>query len=180
MEPWGRQGSQAGAFVQFLATFEFDLKGRSARVSGEDQWHPPEGSWASSAAARKRMVSTRSRDTTPELAIRSAVHRRGLRYRVDYRPVEDLRRRADLVFRKAKVAAFVDGCYWHGCPDHWAAPKSNTSYWREKIEGNRARDRDTDQRLRNAGWTVLRIWEHEDPEDAADRIERTVKRERSN
>tara|TARA_R100000306_G_C4370877_1_gene139891 strand:+ start:510 stop:932 length:423 start_codon:yes stop_codon:yes gene_type:complete len=116
------------------------------------------------------MVGNRSRDTTPEIRIRSAVHRRGLRYRVAARPLVELRRTADLVFRPSKVAVFIDGCYWHGCPEHFVQPKTNTAYWSGKIGGNIERDRETDRRLREAGWAVLRFWEHDDVDAAVDDI----------
>ncbi|WP_420620795.1 very short patch repair endonuclease [Candidatus Poriferisocius sp.] len=135
----------------------------------------PEGSWASSEATRKSMQGNRSRDTKPELAVRSAVHRRGLRYRVASRPLPELRRTADLVFRKAKIAVFVDGCYWHGCPEHHTQPATNPEYWSAKITGNIARDQDTDAHLQEAGWTVLRFWEHENPETVADAVEQLVR-----
>ncbi|MEU7028685.1 very short patch repair endonuclease [Streptomyces sp. NPDC046275] len=125
---------------------------------------PPEGSWASSAARRRNMQAIRSRDTKPEQLLRRLVHAQGLRYRVGARPLPDLRRTADLVFRPAKVAVFVDGCYWHGCPEHYVSPRTNQDYWSGKVAGNVARDRDTDQRLSEAGWLVLRFWEHEDAE----------------
>ena len=107
------------------------------------------------------MASNRNRDTKPELVIRSAVHRRGLRYRVAARPLPRLRRTADLVFRPARVAVFIDGCFWHGCPEHYAEPRTNAAYWSEKVARNKQRDSDTNQQLRDAGWTVLRYWEHE-------------------
>jgi DNA mismatch endonuclease, patch repair protein len=109
-----------------------------------EAWVPPDGSWASSAANRKSMQGNRSRDTAPELAIRRLLHAAGLRYRVDRRPLNGVRRRADIVFGPAKVAVFVDGCYWHGCPEHYVPPKTNPNYWSPKISGNVARDRDTD------------------------------------
>lgn len=122
------------------------------------------------------MVSNRRRDTTPELEVRRAVHARGLRYRVDVPPLPDLRRRrADLVFRRVRVAVFIDGCFWHGCPVHGTIPTANAEYWVPKLRANRERDADTDRRLREAGWTVVRIWEHEDPESAADVIEAAVR-----
>ncbi|MFD5654655.1 very short patch repair endonuclease [Streptomyces sp. NPDC127039] len=142
----------------------------------EASWSPPAGSWASSAARRRNMQAIRSRDTTPERLVRSLVHARGLRYRVAARPLPDLRRTADLVFRPAKVAVFIDGCYWHGCPDHYVAPRTNVGYWSDKVARNVARDRDTDDRLRTAGWTVLRFWEHEAAEDCALKIAGTVAR----
>lgn len=123
------------------------------------------GSWASSEAARRTMIANRSRDTKPEMAVRSAVHRQGLRYRVAVRPLPELRRTADLVFRSTKVAVFVDGCFWHRCPEHYVEPKSNQKFWRTKIAGNVRRDEDTNSRLRAAGWEVLRFWEHEPVDD---------------
>lgn len=132
-------------------------------------------SWASSPATRKTMQANRRRDTGPELAIRRAVHSLGLRYRVDQRPIPALNRRADLVFRKAAVAVFVDGCYWHGCPEHGATPVANADFWAQKFSRNRARDADTDRLLAAAGWTVVRIWEHEDPQAAAELIATLVR-----
>ncbi|MFI0009975.1 very short patch repair endonuclease [Streptomyces globisporus] len=130
-------------------------------MSTPDEWTPPEGSWASSAARRRNMQAIRSKDTKPERLIRRLVHANGLRYRVAARPLPDLRRTADMVFRPAKVAVFIDGCYWHGCPEHYVSPKTNPGYWSEKVARNVARDRDTDERLSAAGWLVLRFWEHQ-------------------
>lgn len=115
------------------------------------------------------------RDTAAELAVRREVWRRGLRYCVDVAPIAGFRRRADLVFTKARVAVYVDGCFWHRCPVHATSPKANSEWWREKLDANVRRDRDTDRRLTEAGWRVLRIWEHEDPIAAADRIEAAVR-----
>lgn len=115
-------------------------------------WTPPEGSWASSEANRRAMQGNRSRDTKPELAIRTILHAAGFRYRVHCAPLKSLRRRADIVFGPARVAVFIDGCYWHGCPEHYVPPKTNSSYWNPKIAGNIARDRDTDEKLTAAGW----------------------------
>jgi DNA mismatch endonuclease, patch repair protein len=127
------------------------------------------------AATRRRMQITRKRDTRAELLLRAAVHRRGLRYRVDSPPFPGMRRRADLVFSRARVAVFVDGCFWHSCPAHGTVPEHNRAWWEEKLAGNQRRDRDTDARLREAGWTVVRTWEHEDPDSAADRVDRVVR-----
>lgn len=132
----------------------------------EETEHLPAGSWASSPAARQVMRGNRGRDTSPELALRSVLHRLGYRYRVDMCPLQEVRRKADLVFTRHRVAVFVDGCYWHGCPDHFAVPGTNSDYWRAKIARNRERDVDTDRRLREAGWTPVRVWEHEPLEDA--------------
>ncbi|MFE4262285.1 very short patch repair endonuclease [Streptomyces sp. NPDC056883] len=142
-------------------------------------WVPPEGSWASSAARRRNMQAIRSRDTKPERLVRSLLHARGLRYRVAAKPLPDLRRTADIVFRPAKVAVFIDGCYWHGCPEHYVPPKTNSSYWSDKVARNMARDRDTDQRLQEAGWAVLRFWEHEPSSDCALRIAAEVDKRRA-
>jgi DNA mismatch endonuclease (patch repair protein) len=122
------------------------------------------------------MQGNRSKDTTPERALRSAVYALNLRYRVAAKlPLPGVRRTADLVFTKVKVAVFMDGCFWHGCPSHYSPPKTNADYWAEKVDGNRRRDADTDRRLREAGWSVIRVWEHEDPVEAAARIEERVR-----
>jgi DNA mismatch endonuclease, patch repair protein len=121
------------------------------------------------------MRSQRQRDTKGELELRSLLHRRGLRFRV-HALLPGLRRRSDIVFTRARVVVFVDGCFWHGCPEHGTWPKENADWWREKIEANQRRDRDTDARLTAAGWTVIRVWEHEDPTQAADQIVEIVRR----
>jgi DNA mismatch endonuclease (patch repair protein) len=108
------------------------------------------------------MQAIRARDTGPEVALRRALWRIGYRYRLDARPLQGLNRRADLVFRSQRVAVFVDGCFWHGCPQHGRRTHEvNSWYWPVKIQRNRLRDADTDEQLRQAGWTVVRIWEHE-------------------
>lgn len=139
----------------------------------------PEESWASSEGARRSMLANRGRDTTPELRLRSAVHRQGLRFRVDQRPLADVRRRADLVIRRAKVAVFMDGCFWHGCPLHYSAPQANRAYWADKLQANADRDRETDRLLEEAGWLPLRFWEHDDPEEAAQEVLRRVRERRA-
>ncbi|OBA39740.1 very short patch repair endonuclease [Rhodococcus sp. 852002-51564_SCH6189132-a] len=116
------------------------------------------------------MQQQRTRDTAPELAVRRLLHAAGVRYRVDVSPLPGLRRRADVVFRPTKIALFIDGCFWHGCPTHGrTVTKSNSEYWREKMARNRERDRDTDRILTAEGWTVIRAWEHEDPIQVAER-----------
>ena len=135
----------------------------------------PEPSWATSDATRRSMQGNRGRDTGPELAVRSAVHSRGLRYRVNTRPLPELRRTADLVFSRPRVAVFVDGCWWHGCEEHYSAPRANSDYWNRKVESNRRRDADTNSRLQEAGWIVLRFWEHDDPEQVATQVEEVVR-----
>ncbi|MES9537542.1 DNA mismatch endonuclease Vsr [Actinomadura sp. NPDC000600] len=146
-------------------------------VSGET-WQAPEGSWASSAGNRRSMLGNRNRDTSPELALRSLVHAAGLRYRVAAKPLTGMRRTADLVFRPTRVAVFIDGCFWHGCPEHFVPPKTNPEYWRGKIGRNMERDRDTDARLAEAGWLVLRFWEHEPPDDCAQTVCEAVRSRR--
>jgi DNA mismatch endonuclease (patch repair protein) len=119
------------------------------------------------------MQLTRRRDTPGELQLRKALHGLGLRYRVD-RVLPGTRRRADVAFVRLKVAVFVDGCFWHACPQHASWPKTNAAWWRTKIKGNVQRDRDTDRRLRAAGWTVMRFWTHEDMVVVARQVARVL------
>ncbi|MBL8724456.1 MAG: DNA mismatch endonuclease Vsr [Planctomycetes bacterium] len=130
----------------------------------------------SSPAVSQRMRNTLRRDTPLEVAIRRILFAAGLRYRVDCVAVAGMRRRADLLFRSARIAVFVDGCFWHCCPQHATWPKANRAWWRRKLLGNAARDRDTDRRLRAAGWQVIRVWEHTNAEVAAARIMRGLQR----
>ncbi|MFR9728104.1 very short patch repair endonuclease [Saccharopolyspora sp. MS10] len=117
------------------------------------------------------MRSTGRRDTQPELCLRRALHRRGMRFLVDTSPPgTNRRRRVDVLLRGARIAVFVDGCFWHSCPQHGQVPKTKSDWWRRKLEGVMRRDRDTDAELTSAGWLVIRVWGHEDPEVAADRI----------
>ncbi|WP_083976914.1 very short patch repair endonuclease [Kitasatospora azatica] len=139
---------------------------------------PPE-STASSPDVRATMRANRGKDTGPELALRSLLYQRGLRYRVNARPLAEIRRRADVVFPGARVAVFVDGCFWHGCPDHYRPAVKNADFWRDKIDGNRARDAETNQKLLAAGWTVVRVWEHDDLTRAAEEIEQLLRQLRS-
>jgi DNA mismatch endonuclease (patch repair protein) len=127
---------------------------------------------ASNYIAQKTMEANRRTDTTPERRLRSALHSRGLRYRKDLR-INAAGRwvRPDIVFTKSRLAVFVDGCFWHRCPTHAAEPRSNSDYWRVKFDRNVARDRADEAALAEAGWAIIRIWEHEDPELAADRVE---------
>jgi DNA mismatch endonuclease (patch repair protein) len=127
-------------------------------------------SWASSPAVRRNMQANRSRDTRPELAIRSALFARGLRYRVNFAPLPGTRRTADVVFTRARVAVFIDGCFWHGCPEHHTFAKTNPEFWSKKVLENRGRDADTDARLAAAQWVSVRIWEHEPVEGGVERI----------
>lgn len=133
----------------------------------------------SSKSASKRLSLVRRAGTTPELELRRELHARGLRFRVDRPLLEDKRRRVDIAFGPARVAVLVDGCFWHGCPQHVTWPATNKEFWREKIETNRLRDRDTNSQLEAQGWHVIRVWEHEDPATAADRVEKAVKHRRA-
>jgi DNA mismatch endonuclease (patch repair protein) len=143
------------------------------RIAGADVPYPePTTVGASNSGKGNTRV-----DTKPELALRSALYRRGLRFRKDLRiKLGTFATRPDIVFTKRKVAVFVDGCFWHSCPDHGTRPKSNTSYWLHKLEANVARDRRNDAALEEAGWTVVRIWEHEDVGDAVERVSAAVDR----
>jgi DNA (cytosine-5)-methyltransferase 1 len=128
------------------------------------------------ASTRRRMRRQRKRDTRPETFLRKALRDRGLRYRVNTKPVPDLRRTADVVFPASMVAVFVDGCFWHGCPEHARETKSHTKWWAEKIAANKRRDAETTALLEASGWVVIRVWEHEEPTEAAARVEATLKK----
>jgi DNA mismatch endonuclease (patch repair protein) len=129
------------------------------------------------AAVTAVMKGNRRADTRPEVALRSDLHRRGLRFRKDValRPAERLRR-VDIVFPSVKLAVFVDGCFWHGCPEHGNRPKANTDYWTPKLSRNVARDAEINRELTSAGWSVIRVWEHEDNASAGERIAREHRR----
>lgn len=113
------------------------------------------------------MSRQRHRDTAPELALRRALHAIGLRYRVH---PAGLPGRPDVVLTRAQIAVFVDGCFWHRCPEHAVAPKANADWWREKLARNVERDREADRQLQQLGWVIIRVWEHEQPERAAERV----------
>lgn len=125
---------------------------------------------ASSASVRSRMSRQKRRDTQPELLVRQILHARGIRYRVNATPEPGLRGKADIVWRGLRLAVYIDGCFWHGCPEHATRPKANEAWWAEKLDGNIERDRRTDRELMCRGWTVLRFWEHEQPATVADAI----------
>ncbi|MFF4652942.1 very short patch repair endonuclease [Streptomyces sp. NPDC001380] len=133
---------------------------------------------ASSAAVAARMSRQASRNTAQELAVRRLLHRGGLRYRIHV-PVPGMPRRTmDIAFGRVRIAVFLDGCFWHGCPDHATKPRANAAWWRDKLNRNIERDRETTDHLASAGWTVLRFWEHEAPEDIACRIAAEVRTRR--
>ncbi len=122
------------------------------------------------ARTRERFKRQPQRDTKPELVIRRELHRRGFRFRLDVRVSKSIRSRPDIVFNGAKVAVFVDGCFWHGCPDHGTFPKNNHEWWAQKLEANVKRDERTTAALEDEGWKIIRLWEHEPVNQAADRV----------
>jgi DNA mismatch endonuclease (patch repair protein) len=124
----------------------------------------------SSTDAQKRMRRVRQRNTGVELKLRSALHRLGLRFRLHRRIIPNRTRTADIVLVGVKVAVFVDGCFWHSCPQHKTLPKANREWWREKLRANVVRDRESDRILRKLGWEVVRVWQHEDFHEAAKHI----------
>lgn len=113
------------------------------------------------------MQATRRRDTKAEIQVRRLLHASGLRYRVDWPLPTNPRRRADIAFTKSRVIVFIDGCFWHRCPQHYVAPRSNEAFWDDKIKENVTRDQTTTSALEQAGWRVMRFWEHEDPSSVA-------------
>lgn len=138
---------------------------------------PPQ-SWATHDGVRASMRGNRSRDTRPEYRLRQELFARGLRYRVNYPAIPQSRRSADVAFPSVRVAVFVDGCFWHGCPDHYRPAKTNREFWSRKVSANKSRDSETDAQLAGAGWKVLRFWEHDDPSSCADLVEATVREQR--
>jgi DNA mismatch endonuclease (patch repair protein) len=135
----------------------------------------PRAPAASSSQVRAIMQGNRGRDTRPEVEVRRELHRRGLRFRKHARPLPDLRCHVDILFPKQRIAVFVDGCFWHGCPAHGRLPQTNAGFWSAKVGRNRTRDARNDAALFAAGWDVVRVWEHEDPVAVADRVERLVR-----
>jgi DNA mismatch endonuclease (patch repair protein) len=113
------------------------------------------------------MTAQRRRDTQPEVELRRALHRLGLRFRIDRAPLPTVRSRADIVFSRARVAVFVDGCFWHGCPTHGTLPKANRDWWKQKLLTNRERDNRVSACLMEGGWLPIRVWEHQDPQVTA-------------
>jgi DNA mismatch endonuclease, patch repair protein len=128
-------------------------------------------SWASSVGVRRSMLANRRVDTGPERALRSHLHGGGLRFRKDFRiKLNDVSVSADVVFPAAKLAVFVDGCFWHQCPEHATMPKRNSDFWAPKLRRNVERDQLVNRALTDAGWTVIRCWEHENPVDVLPRV----------
>ena len=141
---------------------------RTSSVGGVRVPYPIPGKPSTSAVMR----ANRKRDTGPEVLVRSALHRAGARFRKDFpvRAGAGRPTRLDIAFPRARVAVFVDGCFWHCCPEHGTTPQSNTRYWGPKLARNVERDHEVDDRLADAGWAVIRVWEHEDHEAAAARV----------
>jgi DNA mismatch endonuclease, patch repair protein len=123
-----------------------------------------------------RMKRQLRRDTACEMKIRRVLHANGYRYRVDVRPEPDLRCRADILFTRRRIAVFIDGCFWHACPEHGSWPRNNAEWWRNKITRNAGRDRENNSALVKKGWSVVRIWEHEDPETAVRKVTQLLDR----
>lgn len=136
---------------------------------------PAEYPHPSNEAVSKRMRRNRSSDTRMELRVRSLLHRAGLRFRKGLAiHTGDVRVRPDIVFTRVRVAVFLDGCFWHGCPEHGTQPRHNSNYWSAKLERNAARDSRVKEALERDGWTVLRFWEHERPEDVVVAVRKVV------
>ncbi|HEX5097544.1 MAG TPA: very short patch repair endonuclease [Acidimicrobiia bacterium] len=141
------------------------MRGRTVALGGGKRVPYPVPK--NTAATRVGKGNTR-KDTTPEVRLRSALHGRGLRFRKDFVLVVEGRRvRPDIVFTRVGIAVFVDGCFWHCCPVHGTMPTSNPDYWVPKLRRNVERDRQIDVDLARDGWIVVRVWEHEDAEQAA-------------
>lgn len=168
-----QERSEEAESVEIHRAEASDEKQRPSTVGGLP--YPVPASGRPSFAVRKNP----SRDTRPEQRVRSRLHRDGWRFRKNFSiQVSDRRVRPDIVFSRQRVAIFVDGCFWHRCPLHGASPTANSAYWGPKLDRNVVRDRTVDQLLTAAGWTVVRVWEHESPEAAAKSIT-TVLREAS-
>lgn len=154
-------------------------KGREAGVVNE-QAGAGVPSYELTDGRRRNMRANRRRDTRPELAVRTLLHGQGFRYRTDFRiDMGAQKPRPDIVFTRQRVAVFIDGCFWHGCPEHGRDPKQNIGYWSPKLQRNRERDAAQTDALTLGGWRVLRIWEHEEPASAVERIATTVRQIRA-
>jgi DNA mismatch endonuclease, patch repair protein len=157
---------RVGVLASYRPVPTVDSSARQIATLSEESTLPPAavhaeaGSWASSPAVRRSMQHNRPRDTALEVAVRSGLHRVGLRFYKHRRPIPGLRCEPDILFPAVRLAVFIDGCFWHACPEHASLPKTNGAWWRAKLEANQTRDRRNDEALRTAGWTVLRVWEH--------------------
>lgn len=162
-------------FVQLVGHLKAERPGTTVHVA--DSAPVLDDSWAAPPGIHRRMQLQRERDTAPEVRLREELHRHGLRYRLDQPIVAGTRRRrVDIVFSGPPVAVIVDGCFWHGCPEHGQRVHDiNGWYWPGKIAGNRERDSDTDRRLAEAGWRLIRAWGHDNVEAVASRTEAAVR-----
>jgi DNA mismatch endonuclease, patch repair protein len=151
----------------------FTAKGEAAEEHGRRRRGVPK---ASTEVVARRMRSTRQRDTAAERRLQQALDEEGLHYELDRAPISSVRTRADVVFADAHVAVYLDGCFWHGCPEHGTWPKANAEWWREKLDANRRRDAVASKILEEAGWRVLRFWAHEPVAAAARTIAQEVRR----
>lgn len=149
-----RPDLQAPATVDDVHTHVHDMR------RGDTEWTVP------SPEKSLAMRGVRKIGTAPEMELRRRLHRGGLRFRIGLPVPGRPRRTIDIAFTRARLAVFVDGCFWHGCPDHGGKPRTNAAFWEAKIAGNRTRDRETDAHLEGAGWVVLRLWEHVLPAEA--------------
>ena len=122
------------------------------------------------------MSRQKTRDTQPEVELRRQLYAMGIRYRLHRRPVSTMRRTADIVFTKAKIAVVVHGCFWHSCPTHGTFPFTNAEWWKAKLDRNVERDAETQSQWELVGWDVVVVWEHENPSDAARRIKDLLER----
>lgn len=147
---------------RFNAALYSDLEGHLA-ASRPKGIAPRKESWASSPASRARMQKQRQHDTKPEVLMRRELTDLGLRYQLQKRPLPGLRSRIDIVFKGAKVAVDIRGCFWHACPEHGTKPRENADRWAAKLERNKERDAETERALDAAGWVVWVVWEHDDP-----------------
>ena len=127
---------------------------------------------SSSKEVSERMKRMPTKDSKPELRLRKAIYGLGFRYRLHRK---DLPGKPDIAFGPAKVAVFVDGCFWHNCPEHGTIPKNNREWWLEKFQRNQERDMLKDEQLKEMGWLPIHVWEHEDPDTAARNIKKLVK-----
>jgi len=139
--------------------------------SGEPELAGETKRYTTSPGRSRNMAAIRRTNTKPEIEVRSSLHRRGFRFRKDYPiRIDGKIIRPDVAFTKYRIALFVDGCFWHSCPEHGREPSANRGYWRQKLEGNARRDKQQTAALESDGWTVLRFWEHESTELILERI----------
>ncbi len=152
-----------------FSTQDLNTTPRTAHLDRTEQMEYPK---PLNQAVRSNMRAMPRRDTGPEVILRRAIHSHGLRYRLR---CADLPCRPDFVFPRQRIAVFVDGCFWHYCPQHCVVPKNNRLWWLAKLRANRRRDRRNDKALEKLGWVAIHVWEHENYVSAANRISRAVR-----